>query len=915
MIKTRFSLKKIADLAILGLAVSIPSGFYFLTLPFLVVLALCRTAMKDERWKTGDFKTPVFILPAAFYLYVVIQFFFSHNKGEALSTLSSQLPFLLYPLILGTYRSIDAAMVRRAEKYFLYSVVGSLLIALIYAAFDIASSHQHTIVLGDAPYSKFSSYGLTRVFYNWHPTNVAMSAVHAIYILFRHYGQDLNKKKPLSFLGPAVTFLFLIGALILLNSITAIIAFFAILLYSALISLSRGGVSFAVRTGLLCILVAGAGTIFYLNPLKIDKIEELKDRDLKVTDRYEERNVLTIRLAKWQTHLQIIKDHLPWGTTQGDIKEIREAAYKRANFPDLALHNYNAHDQFIEYLTLYGIPGILLFLALLLAPLLATTYRQPYTGFLLIAVIIFLTESLLERQQGLNYFMFFYALYARGRVSAAEPRDGVRISFSNARTFVLILLAGLLIFQFFHNRSLWLDEAMLSLNIVQKNFIGLLHPLDYSQVAPLLFLWIEKSFVHLFGGTEMALRLFPLICGLLSLVLMYYVTLALTKNRYIALIACCLLGFTPKFIYYASEVKQYATDLVILLMIYFAAFSDHPFLRKHKTLLLSLAGALAVFTSNIAIIPLCTAGGWLLYQAIVRNRERKTVFIALPVWGLCFVVNYLLFIYHHPSEQVMKSYWAYAFMPKNPFGKEGLDWLGSRMHQIFGELLPQARQSGFDLYNIILYIGSVVWLLWAGQRRLVYLCVTPVLLHLCLSWLKMYPFDLRLILYQLPLYLVVMASGLYALPAAIAARKRSFGWLLAGLLTLSFSLPLFQQLPMDNEEFRPVILSVNKYITPGESAYIYYGGWAAYDYYRETGRARFGNAPVLVGKSHPDDNPAFAAELKDVKGHVWLLFTHVYPFDGSRGEERYMVGDLQKRGRVLRKFEAYNSSAYLMDLW
>ena len=101
MIKTRFSLKKIADLAILGLAVSIPSGFYFLTLPFLVVLALCRTAMKDERWKTGDFKTPVFILPAAFYLYVVIQFFFSHNKGEALSTLSSQLPFLLYPLILG----------------------------------------------------------------------------------------------------------------------------------------------------------------------------------------------------------------------------------------------------------------------------------------------------------------------------------------------------------------------------------------------------------------------------------------------------------------------------------------------------------------------------------------------------------------------------------------------------------------------------------------------------------------------------------------------------------------------------------------------------------------------------------------------------------------------------------------------
>ena len=68
---------------------------------------------------------------------------------------------------------------------------------------------------------------------------------------------------------------------------------------------------------------------------------------------------------------------------------------------------------------------------------------------------------------------------------------------------------------------LWGDEAMLAMNLLDRDYAGLMQPLDFHQVAPLLFLWCELTAVKLLGFNEWSLRLFPLLCSIASLFLFH----------------------------------------------------------------------------------------------------------------------------------------------------------------------------------------------------------------------------------------------------------------------------------------------------------------------------------------------------------------------------------------------------------
>ena len=132
-------------------------------------------------------------------------------------------------------------------------------------------------------------------------------------------------------------------------------------------------------------------------------------------------------------------------------------------------------------------------------------------------------------------------------------------------------------FLFVKNPSFWHDEAALALNITSRSFAGLLDGLDNLQVAPPGFLFLSKLMLVLFNPKtdywrDFCLRVIPFLSGILSIAAFYYLSTQVFRNRLQILISNLLFALNPCAILYASQYKQYSTELfvsVILLSIFY----------------------------------------------------------------------------------------------------------------------------------------------------------------------------------------------------------------------------------------------------------------------------------------------------------------------------------------------------------
>ena len=113
---------------------------------------------------------------------------------------------------------------------------------------------------------------------------------------------------------------------------------------------------------------------------------------------------------------------------------------------------------------------------------------------------------------------------------------------------------------------IWHDEAFLAVNFLDRGYLDLLRPLDYSQVSPILFLWIELTAVRLLGFSEWSLRLFPAFCGLMGVFLFRYVTAPLLRGMAVVFaVGVFATAFYP--IRHSAEVKPYSSDLFSVLVL------------------------------------------------------------------------------------------------------------------------------------------------------------------------------------------------------------------------------------------------------------------------------------------------------------------------------------------------------------
>jgi hypothetical protein len=263
--------------------------------------------------------------------------------------------------------------------------------------------------------------------------------------------------------------------------------------------------------------------------------------------------------------------------------------------------------------------------------------------------------------------------------SPPAPR---RLAPPVAAVAALILLGGgLRVAALLSDRCLWIDEAMLALNLVGRSPGQLLGPLDYNQGAPLGFLLAAKLAILCFGESEWALRLVPLAASLAGLAGFAWLARRILPPG-AAVLALALFALSPHLITYAGECKQYASDAAVAAGLLAASVGLLGGKGGRRWAVLALAGAVAVWCSHPAAFVLGGIGGSLLSHAAVARDRGRLVSAALTVgcWLVSFGACYAVCLKQLGGNKYLTGYWADHFLPASA---DAVAWVADHVGGFF----------------------------------------------------------------------------------------------------------------------------------------------------------------------------------------------------------------------------------------
>lgn len=499
------------------------------------------------------------------------------------------------------------------------------------------------------------------------------------------------------------------------------------------------------------------------------------------------------------------------------------------------------------------------------------------------------------------------------RITKNPPRVG-----SNFLHYLslLIVIFGIVVrlVQYFSNRSLWGDELMLALNIVDRSYLEFLQPLDHIQAAPPAFLWVEKLSVQLFGNNEYALRLFPLISGIISLIAFY--KLGQWALSPIALPIALLLFACLRYpIYYTTEVKQYSSDVMVALLLSLLLISLRgQILGKGRALLLGVIGAVAVWFSHPAIFVL--GGIEAVHLITAAPEKRKAILLnrwpSYLLWFASFGILYILLTSKVAANQVLRQQWGKEY-PGSVFD---IVWLLDSFGRFFYRPMG-FRQINDGIAYFAFVIGCIVF--YKTNRAKFLILISPTAATLIATYLHKYPFRGRLILFLTPFFILIIAEGIAWLLSQWH-RKKVFA-ILGIVLAVTLLLPPTMRAadlivnPERKEETRSVFEYIKSHKKPGDL--IYSDRLNQFNYY---GKMYFGFSDADAVPTFQDFwNPlGFSQQSwEDFKRkanlpsqqRVWFVFTALTP-----PEEAQVKPRLDQIGQELEYFKQPGSFTYLYEL-
>lgn len=448
---------------------------------------------------------------------------------------------------------------------------------------------------------------------------------------------------------------------------------------------------------------------------------------------------------------------------------------------------------------------------------------------------------------------------------------------------------GLRIWGVLANRSFWSDESALIDNILTRSFSGLLLPLGDDQAAPIGWLLAQKALSGLLTNQDLALRLLPLISGILALVLFAgFCIRSLPRSE--AAFAVISLALLPTHLLYAGEVKQYVTDLMLsafVLLLTLRALEGGE-QRWRRLLALCVCGLVAIPFSHPVAFVLGGAGTSLFLQEVSSRRYQRAIVVAgvSVLWLATFAALYLLVYSQHPEmAAAMRGYWQRLFAPVPPQNIKELFWYYKALLAIpesalfYGRIFEPGHVTGAALGAIVFLWGACEIARKDPFQAIVLLL--PMVLALGASALQAYPFGSRFLMFAAPQILICIARGIGRLWAA-AAVPRAVATAVPVLLlavplavtTQQFTRP--DGKPFETADSRTAMQTLAANYRVGDAIYVYSECLPEFRLQRQ--RYGLDDAKVLAGHHAPDGLEYFFHDVERMRQHhhVWILYcTHM----------------------------------------
>jgi hypothetical protein len=327
---------------------------------------------------------------------------------------------------------------------------------------------------------------------------------------------------------------------------------------------------------------------------------------------------------------------------------------------------------------------------------------------------------------------------------------------SDRRLTHLAVAAGLLVraYHYAADRTVWYDEAVLLGNVLTKDWLQLLGPLNHAVAAPPLYLFLLKLVAVACGDVQLCWRAVPFATGCLLLL----ATVPLCRRTLPAdCVAPCvgLVAASDNHIWHTVTVKPYAGDalLTTLLLLGLVRTADWPPHRRlfalaavaPVALCLSYPMAFVLGGVLVALLDRRAVGPWLVAAAATAGTFAALYFGPIRLQKVPGLVHEHRYFY--PSAD-------------HPLGLPG--WLAQHTAEVFQYCY---LVGGFGL----VLLGPVgVWAYGRSRRELVTALLLPFPLVMAAAGLHAYPYGLtRLMLFAAPCCLLLGGLGLAALPGRV----------------------------------------------------------------------------------------------------------------------------------------------------